>query len=92
MFHILRNKILLFILVAIIAIFFTYDTKLENLRDLWDLIGPGGKLHPASFLEHKGHLIVEILLLCVILYLIWMPKSDPYTKQQALTEQVHSFP
>ncbi|EFJ44316.1 hypothetical protein VOLCADRAFT_82885 [Volvox carteri f. nagariensis] len=38
-------------------------------RAFWDIVGPGGKLHPAYFLEHKGHLVIEGVLILAIVYL-----------------------
>lgn len=38
-------------------------------REFWAIVGPGGKLHPAYFLEHKGHLVIEAALIVVIVYL-----------------------
>lgn len=55
---------------------------------LWDLVAPGGKMHPAKFLEHEGHLFVEILLMIAILYLLFYPKTKPKDKD-TLTEKVN---
>ncbi|CAD7696398.1 unnamed protein product [Ostreobium quekettii] len=60
----------------------------EWLWELWELIAPGGKLHPAGFLEHKGHLVVEALLVLLIAYLVWQPRSSPSKKaDERLTEK-----
>lgn len=42
----------------------------QALRDFWDWIGPGGRLHPQEFLERfHGHIVIECLLAVVIGYL-----------------------
>ncbi|KAG2495338.1 hypothetical protein HYH03_006608 [Edaphochlamys debaryana] len=55
----------------------------------WDIVGPGGKLHPAYFLEHKGHLVIEGILVLLILYLALQhsfkvhPRAeDPLTEKE----------
>ncbi|GLI60858.1 hypothetical protein VaNZ11_003073 [Volvox africanus] len=49
--------------------FFSFRGIADAFRAFWDIVGPGGKLHPAYFLEHKGHLIIEGALILVIIYL-----------------------
>lgn len=57
----------------------------------WALLAPGGKLHPASFIEHRGHLFVEGLLLFVISYLLFQGSYKPRAKDtKPLTEKVRS--
>ena len=53
------------------------DTLMGAARELWAIIGPGGRLHPAYFLEHKGHLIIEGLLVVVILFLFLQRAFKP---------------
>lgn len=53
------------------------------------VFGPGGKLHPQYFLEHKGHLVIEALLLATILYLFLQHSFKPRPKAEApLTDKV----
>jgi hypothetical protein len=60
-------------------------------REFWLVVGPGGKLHPAYFLEHKGHLVVEGLLLLVILYLFLQHSFKPKARaEDPLTDKVRS--
>lgn len=67
----------------------TAHGALAFARDFWAVIGPGGKWHPAYFLEHKGHLVIEGLLLAVILYLILQQSYKVQRKAEApLTEKV----
>ncbi|KAL6753741.1 pyridoxal phosphate-dependent transferase [Haematococcus lacustris] len=57
-------------------------------RDFWAFIGPGGTLHPAYFLEHKGHIVVEALLLAIICYLFLQHSFKPRAKSEdSLTER-----
>lgn len=58
-------------------------------REFWAIIGPGGKLHPAYFLEHKGHLVVEGVLLATILYMFLQTSFKPNPKaEEPLTDRV----
>lgn len=60
-------------------------------RDFWAVIGPGGKLHPAYFLEHKGHLVIEGLLLAAILYLVLQQSFKVHRKaEEPLTDKVRT--
>ena len=52
----------------------------------WDVFGPGGKFHPAAFIEHKGHLVLEGLLVVVILYLFLQKSFNPSFQKQLQTE------
>ena len=58
-------------------------------HQFWAIFGPGGKLHPAYFLEHKGHLFVEGLLLVIIGYLFVQQafKPKPHS-EEPLSEKV----
>lgn len=60
----------------------------QAVRDGWALIAPGGKLHPAQFIEHKGHLVVEGFLLVVISYLLIQGSFKPHAKDAPLTAKV----
>ncbi|GAX79061.1 hypothetical protein CEUSTIGMA_g6501.t1 [Chlamydomonas eustigma] len=65
-----------------------FETISVYARDFWILFGPGGKLHPAYFLEHKGHLLVEGLLLAVILYLFLQNTFKPRaSNEEPLTDK-----
>ncbi|GMH35333.1 hypothetical protein BSKO_03201 [Bryopsis sp. KO-2023] len=57
------------------------------LYDLWSLVAPGGKLHPSGFLENRGHLVVECILVAVIVYLLRLPRSKPSNADKPLTEK-----
>lgn len=57
----------------------------------WEWVGPGGKLHPEEFLERfHGHLVIEALLAIVIGYLFfqqsfkWSMRKNP----KLLSEEV----
>ena len=63
----------------------------ESVLDVWELVRPGGQFHPSSFIEHKGHLLVEGLLVAVIIYLLFQSSYKPskrMQKEKPLTEQV----
>jgi serine palmitoyltransferase len=67
------------------------ETLAGVAQELWSIIGPGGKLHPAYFLEHKGHLIIEGLLVTVILFLFLQRAFKPKSQAKAvapLTDKV----
>jgi hypothetical protein len=67
------------------------DTIVAAAKEFWSIIGPGGRLHPAYFLEHKGHLIIEGLLIAVILLLSLQRAFKPKSKAKAeapLTDKV----
>ena len=62
---------------------------IEAITSFWELVGPGGKLHPAYFLEHKGHLVIEGLLLVLILYLFLQHSFKPRPhSEEPLTDKV----
>lgn len=52
----------------------------------WDIFGPGGQFHPTYFIEHKGHLVLEGLLVFVILYLFLQKSFNPSFQKQLQTE------
>lgn len=57
--------------------------------DAWALLAPGGVWHPAAFIEHKGHLVVEASLLVVISFLLLQGTFRPSKDEEGpLTEQV----
>lgn len=64
-----------------------HNYSVQEVTFLWGFIQPGGKLHPASFLEHRGHLVIESLLCLAILYLLWLPRSRPKQEDNQLTEK-----
>ncbi|KAL4545311.1 hypothetical protein Ndes2526B_g02410 [Nannochloris sp. 'desiccata'] len=55
--------------------------QLERLHyarvEAWARLRPGGAWHPARFIEHHGHLVLEGSLLLVILYLLVQSSSKP---------------
>lgn len=54
----------------------------------WVLVAPGGTWHPAAFIEHKGHLLVEGLLLAVITALLLQGSTKPrHGEEEPLTEK-----
>lgn len=63
----------------------------QAVRDFWDLLKPGGKLHPTYIIEHQGHLVFEVVLSVVIAYLLFQRSYKPSAKQEKpLTEKVHN--
>ncbi len=59
------------------------------MRGSWDLLKPGGKLHPTYIIEHQGHLVFEVVLSVVIAYLLFQRSYKPSAKQEKpLTEKV----
>ena len=57
----------------------------------WEIFGPGGEFHPTAFIESKGHLVLEGLLILVILYLFLQKSFNPSFQkniQAELSEQV----
>jgi serine palmitoyltransferase len=52
--------------------------KLHYARvEAWARLRPGGAWHPAGFIEHHGHLVLEGSLLLVIFYLLIQSSSKP---------------
>ena len=69
------------------------QTVVSLITRFWEIFGPGGRFHPESFIESKGHLVVEGLLVLVILYLFLQKSFNPSFQKQLqteLTEQVSS--
>lgn len=56
------------------------------ITQFWEIFGPGGRFHPESFIESKGHLVVEGLLVLVILYLFLQKSFNPSFQKQLQTE------
>eukprot|EP00890_Picochlorum_soloecismus_P000370 jgi/Picsp_1/1333/NSC_04813-R1_serine palmitoyltransferase 1-like len=66
------------------------DDPVALYQDCWNLLRPGGAWHPAEFIEHKGHLVLEGALLLIILYFMAQRSSKPQgqkSRQVRLTEQ-----
>lgn len=65
-----------------------HHPELDLVVELWELFKPGGTLHPASFLEHQGHIVLEAALVLMILYLYLQSSFKPRSKQnEPLTEK-----
>ena len=65
--------------------------KLRSLaRDFWDVVGPGGKLHPEEFLEHHGDVLVQLALVGVLAVLLLQSAFKPSsaTKDAPLSDPV----
>lgn len=58
--------------------------------EFWEIFGPGGRLHPGWFLEHKGHLVIEGLLMIIIAVMLLQSRFYPRTTDDddALTDKV----
>ena len=67
---------------------FKIDRGVAFARTLWEIFGPGGKLHPGWFLEHKGHLVIEgvlvVLIGCLLLQQSFKPRQE--VEEAPLTE------
>jgi hypothetical protein len=63
---------------------------LSYTPQVWSIIGPGGRLHPSWFLEHKGHLVLEGLLIVVIAVMLLQSRFNPKATEDddGLTEKV----
>lgn len=48
----------------------------------WALLRPGGAWHPAGFIEHHGHIVLEGCLLAVIAYLLVQSSAKPQRSKQ----------
>lgn len=61
-----------------------------GLLEFWEIIGPGGRLHPGWFLEHKGHLVIEGLLMVIIAVMLLQSRFYPKATEDedGLTEKV----
>jgi hypothetical protein len=57
-------------------------------KEFWATFGPGGKLHPKAFIEHRYHLIIEALLIVGIVYLLIQRRVPTRLSPDALTEKV----
>uniref|UniRef100_A0A383WDB8 serine C-palmitoyltransferase n=1 Tax=Tetradesmus obliquus TaxID=3088 RepID=A0A383WDB8_TETOB len=57
--------------------------------EFWEIIGPGGRLHPGWFLEHKGHIVIEGLLMVIIVVMLLQSRFYPRTTEDedALTDK-----
>ncbi|KAF6262798.1 pyridoxal phosphate-dependent transferase [Scenedesmus sp. NREL 46B-D3] len=57
--------------------------------EFWEIIGPGGRLHPGWFLEHKGHIVIEGLLMVIIAVMLLQSRFYPRTTEDedALTDK-----
>ena len=56
--------------------------KLNSLaHDFWELVGPGGKLHPEEFLEHNGDVLVQLVLLGLLAILLVQGAFKPSPKK-----------
>jgi serine palmitoyltransferase len=53
----------------------------------WQYIKPGGTWHPAGFIEHKGHLVLEALLILIIVrFMLQGSSSGENNEKNKLTE------
>lgn len=79
------------------------NAALQFVSNTWELFKPGGKLHPAYFLENQGHTAIEASLVVVIVLLYFQrrfkPKSrsnDPLTEKvrsvTLMTQPAHTYP
>ena len=68
------------------------STALPHTPQVWSIIGPGGRLHPSWFLEHKGHLVVEGLLIVILAVMLLQSRFSPKATEdeEGLTEKVCS--
>ena len=59
------------------------------IKDGWEWVGPGGRLHPEEFLERfYGHIIIEGLLAIIIGYLFFQSSFKSSSKSpKPLTEE-----
>lgn len=69
----------------------TVQGGVQLAKDFWAWIGPGGKLHPQYFLEHKGHFVIEGIFLVLILYLLTQSRQKAGPKNEQLTEKVRQL-
>eukprot|EP00889_Picochlorum_renovo_P002677 jgi/Picre1/29707/NNA_005090.t1 len=54
-----------------------YEDPLGAVRRGWDTIKPGGAWHPSGFIEHKGHLVLEGLMMIIIARFMLQGSSKP---------------
>jgi hypothetical protein len=75
---------------------FLRHPSLAGLRagasEVWAIFGPGGRLHPGWFLEHKGHLVIEGLLAVTIAVMLLQSRFSPKATEEedGLTEKVRA--
>ena len=82
-----RNKLNLLLHVQALP---AIQKGLHLVREGWDLVKPGGALHPAEFIQHKGHLVLEGIILVIIIYFMAQRSSKPVGKRawdRPLTER-----
>ncbi len=67
----------------------SYHFVLDSCVQAWEVIGPGGQLHPELFIQSNGHLLLEGLLAVVIGYLLLQRSYKPSASKDAeLNDQV----
>ncbi|RMZ53755.1 hypothetical protein APUTEX25_003894 [Auxenochlorella protothecoides] len=54
----------------------------EIISTAWTTFKPGGRLHPQTFIESKGHLVVEAILLALISYLLFQGRQKPQRRKE----------
>lgn len=65
----------------------------EIISTAWTTFKPGGRLHPQTFIESKGHLVVEAILLALISYLLFQGRQKPQRrKERPLSKEVGTRP
>lgn len=71
----------------------TLGSLRAGAAEFWAIVGPGGKLHPGWFLEHKGHLVIEGLLAVIIAVMLLQSRFYPRATEDedALTEAVRCW-
>ena len=59
----------------------------SNVELGWQYIKPGGTWHPAGFIEHKGHLVLEaVLILIIVRFMLQGSSSGEKNEKDTLTE------
>jgi len=64
-----------------------FGEALGTLAQVWELVKPGGRLHPTSFFEAGGHLALEGVLVLVILVLLSGKSQRRPKKEKPLSEK-----
>ena len=54
---------------------------------LWAVVGPGGTLHPQRLIEGGYHILLEVFLVCTILFLLSRKSYRPKQQKLELTPQ-----
>lgn len=54
-----------------------YKDPLGAMQRGWDTIKPGGAWHPSGFIEHKGHLVLEGVMMIIIARFMLQGSSKP---------------